>query len=240
MPNKSYNNFINSLVDDYTKLYGTPPRGEKDLDRFSKKVLAYHGKMNKTAFAQFIEGDPFNDFSNIKIIDKDGATITVKSKGAGIAKEQARVIKINRKFDKDEKDRKKYAVAMVLRNDIKEACKRVNRKIYRKELPVADFLYKPQPKPQGAGSFEREFKGLITAGKSLDVLFTAKMVINRMSQSDKIDLDKSLKGKGVNTVQDLEGLLNQWKGEVLGQGKNPQMTRARPKIKRTITFTPGY
>jgi hypothetical protein len=227
--NDRYQEALNAAIGRYMRDTGSLPENPWDLARFANAMIKdrnFLGTVNRL-YARGV---------NVKIIDNTGASLTFAAKNC---RDRPREIRLKKPFDPGDKiNVKQYAFLLTLRHDLLSSLwlRQYNRSLKQPAGVSADHGGGRRP-PLSSGSFEKEFKELAASGKAGNVLETAKTIMNRMSAKDKADLTVSLKASGVNTVNDLEGLLVRWKTEALNREQAPRMTWSRNQSRAAYSIS---
>jgi hypothetical protein len=241
LDNEKYRLLVDSLVANYVKQFGGPPKKEKEMDAFTEGIFAHYVN-NSDGFTRFFNRIPV-DLRNIKIVDRTGRALFIdirkdvkdREKQPGKAGGKKRTIRWNGSFEPRQIGGiNRYAFYLLLRHDFKESARRQNLNGIVFSGPSEPFEAGKNKKRQApaGGSLEKDFKALIVKSQAVNVLSAAKIIINRMQPAEREDLITSLKSSGIQTQDDLRGLLHKWKGEALTENRErrkekPERTRAR-------------
>jgi hypothetical protein len=236
-----YRLFAGGPAEDYAGKSGRPPEKGKKSGAYAGNMFDYFN--SKDSFIKFLNRIPLN-FSNIKIIDKNGKSIFIDMRGGRPSgrrtkKEPGRTVRYGGAFSPRQiSEAGRYAHYLILKRDLKESAERLN--FNRPARPPSKEIRENNKPLTGSGSLEKDFKAMAAKGQASDVLAAFKAVTGSLPEKDKADLSVSLKSSGIATSSDLQGLLNRWKNEVQNDDKKqtPERTRARSRSRDlTISLT---
>lgn len=237
----TYRQFIDTLFCRYIRLRGGPPLNLRDLDTFAAGI-AGHYMRNTDPGAADLANRLLENNTNVKITDAAGASPAIAQKKFRYPfnsdYNDRRAVQLNGKFGpRNFASVRRYAAFLALQNVFYKPSLRYKQQVRNKSYTASGFIYRRAERPEpGSGRFEKDFKRQVLRDRGGNVPSAAKTVISRLSDSDKADLARSLKARGINTVQDLEGLLHKWKEEALGRGRPRKISRSRS---RGLSLSPG-
>jgi hypothetical protein len=231
LDDEKYQLLVDSLVANYIKEFGQPPKKDNDLDTYTEGIFSHYVNTNDK-FMKFVNKIPIN-LSNIQILDKSGRSLFIdlrnskKDEQATSKNESKRTIRYNGVIEPRQiSETNRYAFYLLLRHDFKESAKRQSFSLALQQPAPANE--KPKlDKNTASGSLEKDFKAMAIKGQATDVIAAFKKITNSMPEKDKADLSTSLKSSGIYTSSDLQRMLNRWKDEAQGQDKRPEHTQAR-------------
>jgi hypothetical protein len=230
LDDEKYRLLVDSLVANYIKQFGEPPKNDKELDVYTENIFSHYLNANDK-FVAFVNRIPVN-LSNVQIIDKSGRSLFIdirnnKPSNPADKNKPKRTVRYNGVIGPRQiSETNRYAFYLLLKHDFKESAKRLG---FSPPVQAPAKTYKNPVKRPAAVSLEKDFKAMAAKGQASDVMAAFKVIAGSLPEKDKAGLSASLKSSGIYTSGDLRNLLNRWKDEARGrdQKQRPERIRAR-------------
>jgi len=160
--------------------------------------------------------------------DENGATQIMVNAGPGYGSKRNRVLFFPESLKNERpEDFRRILQRALIQRDIEHVYRNLQKQQQKTQTHGSLFSAR-KPVDKASSAFEREFKALVKEqGSGTNPMKTAQALVMTMLGGERSRLNSSFIRMNIKNGSELEGLLNQWKYEALGQ--NAGVTRKQSR-----------